>query len=89
MWELVSFAQSKIRKICLEALEDGPKTVGVIARASSKHLSHISRAMKELVDKGLVDCLTPALTKNKIYRITKKGKEVLQKLKGMNEGGAK
>ena len=81
MWELVSFAQSKIRKICLEALEDGPKTPGGIARSSGKHLSHISRAIKELVDRGLIECLTPDLTKNKIYRITKKGSAVLQKLK--------
>lgn len=83
MWELVSFAQSKIRKICLEALEDGPKTPGTIARNSGTHLSHISRAMKELVDRGLLECLTPNLTKNKIYKITKKGIEVLKKLKEM------
>ena len=80
MWELVSFAKSKTRKSCLEALESGPKTPSFIVKSSDEHLSHISRALSELEKKELVECLTPDLNKNRIYQITLKGKEVLKKL---------
>ena len=83
MWELISFAQGRIRRLCLESLALGPKTPAAIAKSSGKHLSHISRALRESVEKGLVECLTPNLPKNRIYKITAKGKEVLEKLKEM------
>jgi len=81
MWELVSYAQGHTRKVCLESLSAGPKTPNAIVRATGIHLSHVSRALRELSGKDLVECITPALTKNRIYRITNKGKEVLKKLK--------
>jgi DNA-binding PadR family transcriptional regulator len=83
MWELVSFARGQVRRICLEALASGPKTPTSIAKSSKEHLPHISRALKELAEKGLVECLTPDLPKNRIYRITDRGKEVLEKLREM------
>ena len=83
MWELISFAQGRIRRLCLESLASGPKTPGAIAKSSREHLSHISRALRESAEKDLVECLTPNLPKNRIYRITAKGNEVLQKLKEM------
>jgi len=84
MWDLVSFAHSHTRRLCLESLATGPKTPSAIAKSSEKHLSHISRAIRELVEKGLVECMTPNLPKNRIYRITEKGIEVLKKLKEMD-----
>lgn len=83
MWELVSFAQGHVRKLCLESLASGPKTPHAIAKSSGEHLSHISRALRELMQKGLVECLTPNLPKNRIYVITTKGKEVLGKIRKM------
>ena len=83
MWKLISFAHGRIRRLCLESLALGPKTPGAIAKSSGEHLSHISRALRELVEKSLVECLTPSLPKNRIYRITDKGKEVVEKLKEM------
>jgi DNA-binding PadR family transcriptional regulator len=83
MWELVSFTQGHVRKTCLESLALGPKTPASIARLSKEHLPHVSRALRELTEKGLVECLTPNMPKNRIYGITGKGKEVLEKLKQM------
>jgi len=80
MWELVSFAHGNLRKLCLESLNISPKTPTSIAKASKEDLPHISRALRELTRKGLVECLTPNVTKNRIYGITDKGKEVLKKL---------
>lgn len=81
MWELVSFAQGRARKLCLQILEQGPKTPNSIAKSSEIYLSHISRALHELEEKSLVECLTPKLPKNRIYEITAKGKIVLGKLR--------
>lgn len=85
MWELVSFAKSKVRKACLEALLSGPKMPGAISETTGVHLSHISRSLRELSDKALVECVTPKVTKNRIYRITDTGKKVLSKLEGMSK----
>jgi len=87
MWELVSFAKGGIRKLCLESLASGPKMPSAIAKSSGVHMSHISRALGELAAKGLVECLTPTMPKNRIYKITSKGKELLKKLNEMDGTG--
>ena len=84
MWELVSFAKSKTRKICLEVLKDGPKTPSYILKSSGEYLLHISRALSELEEKYLIKCLTPNRNKNRIYGITTKGLDVLSKLEKIN-----
>lgn len=83
MWELVSFIQGRVRRLCIESIESGPKTPSAIAKSSGEHLPHVSRALRELTEKGLVECMTPNLKKNRIYKITEKGKEILQKLREM------
>lgn len=85
MWELISFASGKTRKLCLELLINGPKKPIVIVKKSNIHMSHISRALRELEEKGLIECLTPNLTKNRIYGITQMGKEVFNKIKEIEE----
>lgn len=84
MWDLVSFAQSRARKACLEALDSGPKTPTFIAVSSGMNLSHISRALRELSTENLVECLTPNLTKNKIYQITPSGLKIIKKLETLD-----
>jgi predicted transcriptional regulator len=84
VWELVSFAQSRVRRLCLDALAGGPKTPSGISSASGVHLSHISRSLRELAAKGLVECVTPKAVKNRIYRITDKGRKTLKGLKGLS-----
>ena len=85
MWDSVSFAKAHARKACLNALSTGPKTPSDIASTAGMNLSHVSRALRELAEKRLVECLTPNMTKNKIYQITNEGKEVLQKLTTLEE----
>lgn len=85
MWELVSFAKGNVRRLCLESLASGPKMPNAIAKASEVHISHVSRALRELTKKGLVECLTPATPKNRIYGITSRGKELLKRLGEMDK----
>ena len=84
VWELISFARGRVRRLCLESLQGGPRTPGDISRSSGVHLSHISRALRELRSKGLVECLTPKAMKNRIYRITEKGRKALKGLKELS-----
>ncbi len=79
MWEFLSFIQGQTRRLCLKELATGPKTPGMIARASQVHLSHISRALRELSEKGIVECVTPNAPKNRFYRITKLGQKLVEK----------
>ena len=81
MWELLSFIQGRVRRLCLEELAKGPKTPMMLVKVSGGYLSHISRALRELVEKGLAECITPDTTKNRFYRITEKGKELEQRLR--------
>ena len=84
MWELVSFAKADVRRRCISILKSGPNTPSGISEKTGVHLSHVSRSLRELCDKGLVECLTPKATKNRIYRITDKGKKVLTALEGLS-----
>lgn len=85
MWDLLSFIQGKDRKLALKELAEGPKTPSQMAENSDKHLSHISRALRELEDKNLVECKNPQANKNRFYEITEKGEELLKKSKKIED----
>lgn len=84
MWEILSFMQGRVRRLALIALEKGPRTPSSIAESTGEHLSHISRALKELTNKGLAECMTPGASKNRIYRLTDEGRQVIEELRKIN-----
>ena len=51
-----------------------------VAHETSRSTQNISRALKELQEKGLIECLTPEKTTWKKYVLTDLGKEILKKL---------
>ena len=51
-----------------------------VAHETSRSTQNISRALKELEDKGLIECLTPEKITWKKYVLTDSGKDVLKKL---------
>lgn len=53
-----------------------------IAHEANRSTQNISRALKELEDRDLIECLTPEKTTWKKYILTDKGKNVLEKLEG-------
>jgi len=76
-WDLVSFVlASSYRKNVLSALTT-PKTPSSISKEININKTHVSRALAELEDKGLIKCLTPEAKKGKIYTIQELGKETL------------
>lgn len=75
--------RSKIRKKCLENLKN-PRTPTQLSKIIKKHRSSTSRAILELVDKNLVECLTPEESKGRLYKITELGEDILKLIKDSN-----
>ncbi len=84
-WKDVSYViASKTRKSIVMKLET-PRTPTFLAKDLDVNLANISRALTELEKKGTVVCLTPNQKVGKIYSLTKKGKDVIAKMKKMGE----
>jgi len=71
---------SDYRQKVLFSLEKGIKTPKQISKETDIQINHVSNILKELSEKSLVECKTPALRKGRIYQITEKGKEILNKI---------
>lgn len=83
-WELVSFViRGKYRRAILENLKENTNTPTKIATEKDFHLSHVSRGLRELSEKDLVEPLVKA-NKGKIYRLTEKGGKILEKIEEEN-----
>ncbi len=82
-WEDVSYViASRTRKAILLKL-DSPRTPTFLAKDLNINLANVSRGLAELEDRGITVCLTPKQRVGKIYSLTKKGKDVLAKIKKM------
>ena len=79
-WELYSFVvRSERRKSIILSLEK-PKTPTEIAKEIKASTPHVSRSLKEFVEKGLVRCLTPKAKVGRVYELTEKGKEIREEV---------
>jgi len=84
-WDEISYViASKTRRSLVIKL-DTPRTPTFLAKDLSINLANVSRALAELEGKKIVACLTPKQKVGKIYSLTKKGKDVLVKMKKMEE----
>ena len=86
-WETVSFVfSSELRcKILLELnkSKNTPKQLSI----SLKHpISHVSKALKQLNERKLVECLTPNRRKGRLYVITEFGSQVLDEIGKIGRG---
>lgn len=80
LWEDYGYVvRGNLRKKVLSYL-DKPITPRELSKQLNLHLSEASRVLIELSRKGLVECLTPKLKSGRVYDITKKGKEIKNKL---------
>jgi len=84
-WTTYSFViRGRTRKRIFLALER-PKTPSQVATELKLSTTHVSRALKELSDKGLVKCLTPAEKFGRIYHLTGTGRKLLEVFKGLEK----
>ena len=78
-WNLISYVMSgKLRFRILTELRKGNQTPTALAKLINSPISHISTTLKELESKELVECLTSERRKNKFFKISGKGEEVLE-----------
>lgn len=79
MYDLISYVvRGKTRLDILKAL-DKPMTPTQISDKLRNHRSTISRTLLEMEKRGLVKCLTPKEKTGRLYNITKKGKDILER----------
>ena len=80
MYELLSsLRRSTIKKKILTLLVE-PKTPTDLKKSLNVHRESISRALLDLEQKGLVECITPDQPNFRYYKTTQAGKDIVKKL---------
>ena len=77
---LIFFARSKLRLEVLKELKNKPQIASFLATKLKKHREVISRIFLDLQEVGLTECSNPKSPHFRYYKITKKGKKVLDEL---------
>ena len=79
IWSDFSFVVSSgYRERVLTSLEDSPKLPRQLAKETNVRVSHVSRSLRELGKRGLVECLTPsARSHGRLYGLTGSGSRVV------------
>jgi len=76
----IFFARSNLRLIVLKALKEKPQIASFLAHKLDKHREVISRIFLDLQKLGLVRCKNPEAPSFRYYIITRKGRNVINKL---------
>jgi len=80
MYDVAYLMKGKLKKRIL-ALLDNPKTATMLGKEIKRHRSSISRILLELEKRKLVSCKNPDDNMYRFYQITKKGKNLIEKMK--------
>lgn len=85
-WDEIGFViSSDYRVMSLQRLAEGPATPSQIATDADIGIAHVSRALKGLRERGLVELLVPEdRKKGRVYGVTSEGKEVWQQIESQN-----
>lgn len=80
-WEEVSFVMaSEPRFQVLINLKEQIRTPTELTNKIGVPISRVSTVLKELEKKDLIQCLTPNRRKSKLFKITKKGEEIIKEI---------
>lgn len=85
-WDEIGYViSSNYRVKVLKRLADSPAPTSKIAEDTDCPTSHVSRALHDLRDRGLVDLLVPeSRKKGRIYGITDHGREIWDAIQAQN-----
>jgi len=85
-WNLIGFViSSDYRVTVLRQLNEGPATPSRIADEGDLAITHVSRALNELRDRGLVELLVPEeRRKGRVYGITEQGEGIWRQIETQN-----
>ena len=71
---------SSYRSKAVKSLKNGEKTPTQLAIDSNIRVNHISKVLKELKDYEVAECINEEKRKNRIYRLTDVGHEIVEHL---------
>ncbi|MBQ6512462.1 transcriptional regulator [Methanobrevibacter sp.] len=71
---------SSYRVKAVKSLQEGDKTPTQLANDSNIRVNHISKVLKELKDHEVAVCINEEKRKNRIYRLTNVGHEIVDYL---------
>ena len=71
---------SKYRRKTMKALDGNVKIPSAIAKDSGIRTNHISKVLSELKSHELVECINPEVRKGRLYRLTKKGEQLVKNI---------
>lgn len=79
-WDKASFVlSSRYRMTAIRRLEEGPATPSVIAGDENVRITHISRSLQEMRERGLVDLLvSDDRKKGRVYGLTEAGRKTAE-----------
>jgi DNA-binding MarR family transcriptional regulator len=85
-WDEIGFVISSTYRISvLQRLADSPAPPSTISDDTGCAVSHVSRALNDLRERGLVDLLVPeSRKKGRIYGVTDHGREVWEIIEAQN-----
>lgn len=85
-WDQIGFViSSDYRVSVLGRLADGPATPSQIADHADIGIAHVSRALKDLREHGLVELLVPEdRKKGRVYGITSDGTAIWSQIESQN-----
>lgn len=75
--EIAFIKGSKYREIIILEIGENFKMPKEISKSKNIHLSEVSRALKGLREKEIVEVVNPNAKKSRIYQLTPKGKILL------------
>ena len=79
--EDLSWIKAGRRRIqTIEYIANGHKTPRDVARATGMSTTHASKIVKAMEGRGIVECLNPDAKRGKIYRLTRKGRNLRRNL---------
>lgn len=85
-WDEIGFViSSRYRVAVLQRLAEGPATPSQLATDSDLAIAHISRALRGLREKDMVELLVPEdRKKGRVYGVTEKGEQIWEQIQAKN-----
>ena len=81
-WDEAGFIQSGQKRKAVFLSLDKPRTPTDISRIADVRVSNVWQKLKDLEDKGFVECMNPQAKKGRLYARTKKGEKIFKQIQG-------
>jgi DNA-binding MarR family transcriptional regulator len=79
-WELYAWVmRGRQRRRVLAALSK-PRLPSELKREAGMSLTNLSKTLRSLEDKGMVECLTPGNKTGRLYGLTEKGQAIREEM---------